>query len=244
MTVSSAELIERVEALRVPASPAAATPDWKDWFHLVLLHAASGTRAIANINLAGGGAAAVLEWTLVVHAPGEPSRLYGTSRSHPWRAGMVQARPLAIRGHEASYGFDGHQIALRIAPRDIDLHLDLVARPAAKPLLVTEGAPFGSGFIGWGIVPVLEAEGQLVACGTSWQIDSSWFCYHDHNFGRFQWGEDFGWEWLVAHALGEGAEPLTIVVDWRTDRAHTTGILPHVLVITGGQLRKLFLGPR
>jgi hypothetical protein len=192
----------------MPALPSAATPDSKDWYHVVLLHAATGSRAIANVNLDGSGVDAVLEWTLVVHAPGEPSRLYGTSRSQIWRPGMVQARPLAILGSDVSYGFDGQQIALRIAPRDIELQLNLVARPTATPLLVSEGAPFGSGYFGWGIMPVLQAEGEIAACGRSEPIDSSWFCYHDHNFGRFRWGEDFGWEWLVAHAVGEGGEVL------------------------------------
>lgn len=241
--MSAAESVGRVEALRVPALPSAAAHDSKDWYHVVLLNAASGWRAIANVNLAGSGGDAVLEWTLVVHAPGEPSRLYGASRSQPWIPGMVRARPLAIHGADASYGYDGWQIAMHIAPRDIDLRLNLVARPAATPLLVTEGAPFGSGYIGWGILPLLQAEGEIAACGASGQIDGSWFCYHDHNFGRFRWGEDFGWEWLVAHAVGEDGEPMTVIVDWRTDRAHTAGGLPYVFIVMGGQLRKVFLGP-
>ena len=238
-----AEGIERVEALRVPALPSAAPHDSKDWYHIVLMHAASGWRAIANVNLAGHGADAVLEWTLVLHTPGEPSRLVGASRSQPWLPGMVQARPLSIAGQDVSYGFDGWQVALRIAPLDLDLQLEVVARPAATPLLVTEGAPFGSGYIGWGILPVLQAEGRIAACGSSASIDGGCFCYHDHIFGLFRWGEDFGWEWLVAHATVEGEAPLTVVVDWRTDRAHAAGGLPYVFILTGGQLRKVFLGP-
>ena len=243
MAISPTEGVERVEALRVPASPSAAAPDSKDWYHVVLLHAASGWRAIANVNLDGSGGDALLEWTLVVHAPGAPSRLYGTSRSQTWRPGMVQARPLAIVGNDVSYGFDGRQIALRIAPGDLELQLNLVARPAATPLLVSEGAPFGSGYFGWGIVPVLQAEGEIATCGRSELIDSSWFCYHDHNFGRFRWGEDFGWEWLVAHVIGEGGEPMTVIADWRTDRVHSPGGLLHVYIVLGGRVRKVFLGP-
>jgi len=241
--MSSAEAVERVEALRVPALPAAAPHDAKDWYHVVLLNPASGWRAIANVNLAGSGEDAVLEWTLVVHVPGEPARLHGASRSQPWRPGMVQARPLAILGQDASYRFDGWQLSLHIAPSDIDLRLNLVARPVATPLLVTEGAPFGSGYIGWGILPMMQAEGEIAACGDSAPIDGSWFCYHDHNFGRFRWGEDFGWEWLVAHVAGEGDEALTVIVDWRTDRAHGAGGLPYVFILMGRQLRKVFLGP-
>jgi hypothetical protein len=244
MALAVAELVERIEALRIPALPQAAAHDWKDWYHVVLLHPASGWRAIANVNLVGGGSDAELQWTLVVHPPGGPAggRLHGASRSQPWHAGMVATRPLAIAGDEASFGFDGGRLALRIAPRDLELQLGLHATPASTPLLVTDGAPFGSGFIGWGLLPQLHAEGRLAACGEAAAIGDGWFCYHDHNFGRFRWGEDFGWEWLVAHAAC-GDEAVTVVVDWRTDRAHAGGGLPYLFVLVGGALRKVFLGP-
>lgn len=244
MAASAAELVERIEALRIPAQPQAAAHDWKDWYHVVLLHPASGWRVIANLNLAGGGPDAQLQWTLVVHRPGGDSgvSLHGASRSQPWHAGMVTARPLHIAGDEAVFGFDGECITLRIAPRDLDLQLSLHAAPAATPLLVTDGAPFGSGFIGWGLLARMRAEGQIAVCGETAPIGDAWFCYHDHNFGRFRWGEDFGWEWLVAHITCEG-EAVTVVVDWRCDRAHASGGLPYLFVLAGGALRKVFLGP-
>jgi hypothetical protein len=259
MALSPAELVDRIEALRIPAQPQAVAHDWKDWFHVVLLHAPSGWRAIANVNLAGGGDDAELQWTLVVHRPngadgadgadgaegarGVPGLgLHGASRSQPWRSGMVASRPLAVAGDEAAFGFDGRRIALRIAPRDLDLQLSLHALPASTPLLVTEGAPFGSGFIGWGLLPQMRAEGRLAACGESAAVGDGWFCYHDHNFGRFRWGDDVGWEWLVAHA-DCADEAVTVVVDRRTDRAHAGGGLPYLFVLVGGALRKVFLGP-
>lgn len=240
MALSPAELVERIEALRIPAQPQAAAHDWKDWYHVVLLHPASGWRAIANVNLAGGGSDAQVQWTLVVHRP--DGRLHGASRSQPWRAGAVTARPLAIACDDAAFGFDGERIALRIAPRDLDLQLVLNAAPASTPLLVTEAAPFGSGFIGWGLLPQVHAEGRLAACGDAAAIGAGWFCYHDHNFGRFRWGDDVGWEWLVAHA-DCGGEAVTVVVDWRTDRRHASRGLPYLFVLVGGALRKVFLGP-
>lgn len=240
MASSAGELVDRIEMLRIPPQPQAAAHDWKDWVHVVLLHPATGWRVIANLNLVGGGSDAELQWTLVVQRP--DGGLHGVSRSQPWRAGIVTTRPLAIAGDEASFGFDGERIALRIAPRDLDLQLGLHAAPAATPLLVTEGAPFGSGFIGWGLLPGMHAEGRVTACGESAAIGGGWFCYHDHNFGRFRWGEDFGWEWLVAHAVC-GSDEVTVVVDWRCDRAHASGGLPYLFVLVGGMLRKVFLGP-
>lgn len=241
MTLSDAERVERIEALRIPAQPTAAAHDWKDWAHLVLLQPQLGWRAIANVNLAGGGPDAQLQWTLVVHTP--DGRIHGASRAQRWRDGMVTLRPLAVAGEEARFAFDGQQITLAITPHDLDLRLELAAAPASTPLLVTEGAPFGSGFIGWGLLPGVRAAGRLCACGEAVPIDAGWFVYHDRNYGRFRWGEDVGWEWMVAHARTDDGPALTVVVDWRTDRRHAAGGLPYLFVLVDGRLRKLFLGP-
>jgi hypothetical protein len=240
---SHAELIERVEALRIPPLPHAASADWKDWYHFVLLHAASGWRCIVNVNLCGGGEQAQVQYTLVVHVPGQPAQLHGCSRSVPWRSGMVQARPLRVRTDELELAFEQQTFALRLQPRGLDLAIELQARPDGTPLLVTEGSQFGSGFIGWGLMPRLLATGTLSVCGQESAIDASWYCYQDHNFGRFRWGEDIGWEWLVAHAQPASGPALTFVVDRRTDRSHRTGGLPHLFVLVGHRLRKVFLGP-
>jgi hypothetical protein len=241
--LSEAELIERIEALRIPPSPSGAPHDWKDWYHFVLLDARTGWRAIANVNLCGGGDDAQVQFTLIVHEPGAPARVHGCSRAVAWRPGMVQARPLAVRTDEVGLGFGNGVFTLRVAPRGAELALELQARPDATPLLVTEGSPFGSGFIGWGLMPRLAVSGSLAVCGRTVAIDPGWFCYQDHNFGRFHWGEDFGWEWIVAHVQPDAGEPITVVVDLRTDRAHRRGGLPYLFVLAGRSLRKVFLGP-
>lgn len=237
------DLLERVEALRIPPQPESAAADWKDWYHFVLLHPASGWRAIVNVNLAGGGESAQVQTTLVVHPPGGAAALAGASRAVPWRTGDVRARPLAIRTEETELEFANGVFALRVQPAGLDLGLALEVRPDATPMLVTEGSPFGSGFIGWGLVPRCRVHGELWACGRQAAVDAQWFCYQDHNFGRFRWGEDFGWEWMVAHARVPDGPELTVVVDLRTDRTHSGRGLPYLFIVVGGHLRKVFLGP-
>jgi hypothetical protein len=240
---SRTDLIERVEALRIPPLPHASTADWKDWYHFVLLHAASGWRCILNVNLCGGGEQAQVQYTLVVHAQGQPAQLHGCSRSVPWLDAMVQARPLLVRSEELELRFEQQIFVLRLHPRGLDLAIEFQARPDGTPLLVTEGSSFGSGFIGWGLMPRLLVTGKLRVCGQETVIDSAWYCYQDHNFGRFRWGEDVGWEWLVAHAQPASGPALTFVVDLRTDRSHRAGGLPYLFVLVGHRLRKVFLGP-
>lgn len=240
------ELFERVQMLRIPPQPEAAAADWKDWYHFVLMHPASGRRALANVSLAGGGGRAELQYTLVIHAPckaGDPPRLHGVSRSLPWQPGMLRARPLAIRSDELEVTLEAQVWRLRLQPMGLDIGLAFEARADSTAMLVTEGSSFGSGFIGWGLVPRLLAKGELWACGAVARVTHEWFCYQDHNFGRFRWGEDFGWEWVVAHATPPDGPAVTVVVDLRTDRTHSRHGLPCVFVIVGRELRKVFLGP-
>ncbi|MFT7774056.1 hypothetical protein [Roseateles sp.] len=240
------ELFERVQMLRIPPQPESAPPNWKDWYHFVLMHPASGWRALANVSLAGGGGRAELQCTLVIHVPGkaeDPPRVHGASRSVPWLPGMLRPRPLVIRGDEVELTLQEQVWRLRLQPAGLDIGLALEARPDSTAMLVTEGSSFGSGFIGWGLVPRLVAKGELWACGKGTSVTHDWFCYQDHNFGRFRWGEDFGWEWAVAHAASPDGPAVTVVVDLRTDRAHSRHGLPYVFVIVGRELRKVFLGP-
>lgn len=243
------DLFERVQMLRIPPQPEAALPDWKDWYHFVLMHPASGWRALANVSLAGGGRRAELQYTLAIHVPGEGGepgerpRLQGACRSVPWQPGTVRARPLTIRSDELELVLEAQVWRLRLQPIGLDVGLAFEARADSTAMLVTEGSSFGSGFIGWGLVPRLLARGKLWACGAGASVTHEWFCYQDHNFGRFRWGEDFGWEWMVAHAAPADGPAVTVVVDLRTDRTHRRHGLPYVFVIVGRELRKVFLGP-
>jgi hypothetical protein len=168
---------------------------------------------------------------------------YGTATTREWRAGMVRAEPLQIAAEGVALAYRQRRFELRLDAAADGIGLALTAQPRATPLLVTDGAPFGSGFIGWGLVPGLAVAGELHVCEESIAIGAGWFCYQDHNFGRFRWGEDFGWEWLTAHARSAAGESVTLVVDWRTDRGHTVGGLPYVFVYVDGALAKVFVGP-
>ena len=46
----------------------------------------------------------------------------------------------------------------------------------------------------WLFVPRLRAQGWLRIGGREHRIEND-LAYHDHNWGRFWWGDDFGWTW-------------------------------------------------
>jgi hypothetical protein len=242
---TQAAVLERVEALRIPVEQPGTPDDWKDWYHFVLLDLDHGARAIANVAVVGNSGCGEIQTTVIAHVPGGDGgrpRGYGAATSREWRPGMVRADPLAIRA-------DG--VALEYRHRRFDLRLDdgagiglvLEARARAAPLFISEGAPFGSGFFGWGLVPGLAVTGELTLCDQRFALGERWFCYQDHNFGRFRWGEDFGWEWLTAHGRSSRDEAVTLVVDRRTNRNHGAGTLPYLYVYVDDALAKVFVAP-
>jgi hypothetical protein len=63
--------------------------------------------------------------------------------------------------------------------------------------------------------------------------------YHDHNWGRWHWGDDVGWEWGCFLQPSPGA---AIVLSRTTDRAHRN-LDPASLAVHVGNRRRAFPGP-
>ncbi len=70
-----------------------------------------------------------------------------------------------------------------------ELHFTSVSRP-----FVVNNQPVGEGRMCWLFVPRLRADGWLRIGGQEHRVESE-VAYHDHNWGRFWWGDDFGWTW-------------------------------------------------
>jgi hypothetical protein len=155
---------------------------------------------------------------------------------------MVHREPLQLRGRGVSLEINGKRLWVAVRDERAGVAIAFEAESEATPLLVTEDSPFGSGFIGWGLVPGLRVVGELSVGQESFVIHRDWFCYHDRNFGRFRWGEDIGWEWFVAFVTCTDGQTLTLVLDRRTNKDHSQWGLSYVFVYLGNQLRKIFLG--
>ena len=76
--------------------------------------------------------------------------------------------------------------------RDIagELHLRPGERP---PVVLVNNQPLGPGRLNWLFVPRLRADGWFRTGGREHRFAGD-VAYHDHNWGRFRWGDDFGWE--------------------------------------------------
>ncbi|NET44191.1 hypothetical protein [Okeania sp. SIO2B3] len=241
-----------VEQLRIPTNDELAPLDWKDWYHFILMEPKSGVRVLVNLTLSGRLTGGELQLSFIATIPKEflsaelhqenNLATFGTAYPQRWVAGTVSREPLRLQGQNVSLEIDGRNSQVAVRDEESGLAIAFTASAEATPLLVTEESPFGSGFIGWGLVPGLQVAGELSVGDTKFPIRQDWFCYHDRNFGRFRWGEDIGWEWFVAFATCADGRTLTLVLDRRTNRDHSEWGLSYIFVYLGNQLRKIFLG--
>ena len=86
---------------------------------------------------------------------------------------------------------DGYQVVIDLPGQGIqgEFQFTSVSRP-----FVVNNQPLGAGRMCWLFVPKLRADGWLRVGGEKHRVDNE-VAYHDHNWGRFWWGDDFGWTW-------------------------------------------------
>lgn len=251
MTIDEQKLA-RVEQLRIPLDDPTAPLDWKDWYHYVLLDPDTQIRALVNLTAIARPGTGEIQTSFLVTIPADfldsdcrpptPFASFGTTFSQEWNPSQISPEPVHWQGQGMELQVNGTQTRLEVQDRRSQLFIELAATATATPLLVTENSPFGSGFIGWGLVPGLQVRGNLSVGGRSFPIHPNWFCYHDRNFGRFRWGEDIGWEWFVAFGTCEDGTSITLVLDRRTNKDHSQGGFPYIFIYVNHQLRKVFLG--
>ena len=224
-----------LDGLRAPSALDPAAGLYKDWLHLNLFHPASGLVGLVNVAAHGapGDPQARAVGTALVHLPG-----------HGW-AGNLEAIALAdaafgergIGLRSVAVGLDGMTVlASARLPHD-DLELTVTARATTAPLTVPLRLPLGDGWISWSAVAHLAVEGSAAVAGRTIALDGC-DAYHDHNWGRWRWGDDIGWRWGCFQA--PGGDP-SFVISRTDDRLHRSGGRPVLLVHSGGK-RRLFTG--
>ncbi|HAZ47722.1 MAG TPA: hypothetical protein DCZ55_25490 [Cyanobacteria bacterium UBA11371] len=251
MTIDE-QLLARVEALRIPLDDPASPIDWKDWYHFLLLDRQGKVRILVNITLIGRPGKGEIQVSFLVNIAKEELApeyqidvnlpTFGTAFSLEWEPDMVRQNPLRIQAEGILLEINGKHSIIEVQDERMQLSIRLQGEAQAAPLLVTEDTPFGSGFIGWGLVPGLQLTGELSVGGQNFSIEPDWYSYHDRNFGRFRWGEDIGWEWFVAFATCDDGRQITLVLDQPSNKDHSRKGLPYIFVYLDNELHKIFLG--
>src|SRR6185369_2377454 len=131
-------------------------------------------------------------------------------------------------------------IHVSVAGTSLRLRSHLLAVPVSRPFEVADPMPLGSGWISWYLVPRMDISADWDLTGKA-SHQKHIAGYHDHNWGRWHWGDDFGWEWGCF--LGDPLQPrLPSVVFARTsDRSHNNCGKPF-LVVDMNNKQKRFAG--
>jgi hypothetical protein len=223
--------------LRPPGEgdPAAALA--KDWLHLNIFDHATGLTGIVNASLHGrpGDPVAYAAGAVLFHTPG--LGWLGDARVTTMDEAAVGVHSIALDwlGFAISPGTGAIAASVRL-PGSVRLNLE--ASPVSQPVEVDVRVPFGSGWISWYIIPRLTVRGSLRLGGSDGERDlGGAFAYHDHNWGRWAWGEDIGWEWAVC-AADDGAS--IFEVTRATDRSHRSGVISLIVVLDGQ--RRIYRG--
>jgi len=241
-------LTERVESLRIPFENPACPLNWKDWYHYILINPSGDIKILLNLCLNGKPGKGEVQLTIIVTFSNlykgiEKGCTYGNVICIPWRENMVYREPIKILDSSITIEIDGDKTRISLDEKQSKIQLNIKAVVEGPPILIDENTDFGSGFIGWGFIPKLMVKGNLIIGKTKFDIDKQWYCYHDHNFGQFQWGEDFGWEWIVINLkdLNNG-ENYQLVFDQKTDKNHSEKGFKYIFLFQKNKMKKIFLG--
>lgn len=214
MTTSLGKSLFHTDFFRTPMLSTANPAGFKEWQHFVV-HAPR-CRLLINFSLANenalGGRIRQAPRVIVI-AHGE--RWHGSIERFNESELDISAdlASLVIGESRMTVGADGYHVVIELPHRDIsgELHLTPVSRP-----FVVNNQVLGAGRLSWLFVPRLHADGWVRIGSFEHRFENE-VAYHDHNWGRFWWGDDFGWEWGTVLPR-DIADPWSLVFMRMTDR--------------------------
>lgn len=225
-----------LDRLRPPGPFDPTASAYKDWLHLNIVDPRSGIVGVVNASL---------------HGPStdERSRVVGTALFHVPDVGWIGN--LAVHGHDAARL--GHaSIALREVALAVDhangrveaaarfggegLRIQVRATAETSAFAVEWPLPLGSGWVSWYAVPRLRVDGTLEVDGAVIDLANA-IGYHDHNWGRWRWGDDLGWDWATFLAT----DAAVAVAVARTTDCHRTRVDAPVVLLDVPEHRRLFV---
>ncbi len=188
---------------------------YKDWFHLNLIDFETKALGIFNTSLHGdpldqrsmaAGSAFIsqgLGWIGNVEVVSQLE---------------ANMRPNFIGLQHMGFLISSTTPSIHVGVRQMDnrLNADFIAKAVSSYLSIDLPMPFGKGWISWRLIPKLQPFGILELDGKKIRLDNRFTAYHDHNWGRWFWGDDIGWEWGYFQC-----KSLSAVFARTTNRAHS-----------------------
>jgi hypothetical protein len=234
-----ARAIQEVDYFRRSPSRIGGPSAHKEWQHFIV-HA-GGLDVLLNFNLLDD------RW-VGDPADREVHRLIFLVRTGGlWRGGIerfersevaLQSGEIGARFGENTLAFVDGQYRASIRLRECQLAADLTFEPLALPLCVQSQPLCPGRSMSYVLVPRLRCRGHVTIEGHHVAIDRA-PAYHDHNWGCFQWGEDFSWEWGAAQPARADC-PWSVVFAHMLDRRRFVSRRCGLFVWQGERLHRLF----
>jgi hypothetical protein len=234
------QILDIVDRPHLPPPGAPGRSSFKEWFHFTLTDVQHHADIVANVSLSGDVTQAGMATADVIALCHRPSHGWsGSIDSYEAAAASLNAERLSLKlsGNRVEYVDGAYQLAIHLRDEEFSLTARLV--PRASPMLIWNDTPIGSGHLNWLIVPALSASGRIALSDTAISFTDA-LAYHDHNWGQWKWGDDFGWEWGTLIAPAEDAGQTALVFDRTTDRDGGQVLEQTLGVWHNGTLAKLF----
>jgi hypothetical protein len=195
--------------------PTPADPEgqlYKEWHHFVFLDSDNKLFGLLNFSLIGGPysrGGAIASITALFSR--NDRRWSGNIESHT--SDFFRFSPLnpGVQIDRSVLLYDGGEYRLSGQLRSQSIFFDLHFEVVSPPMLATF-SPFATGYSRWLVVPRLIVRGVVSLDGSRINLTSA-VGYHDHNWGRFRWGDPFGWDGGLFLEPRDGPnDPLSILV--------------------------------
>ncbi|KUI36165.1 hypothetical protein AU195_04760 [Mycobacterium sp. IS-1496] len=201
--------------LRTPVHAAARPEGFKEWHHFVV-HGPD-LRLLVNFSLT--------DQTSPTRGARLAPRVIVIAHDRRWTGAVERfdASDLDVSSDLGALSLGGNRLTVR--PDGYDVTIDLPAHgmhgelrltSVSRPFVVNN-QPVGDGTMCWLFVPRLRADGWLRIGDRDHRVLAA-PAYHDHNWGRFRWGGDFGWTWGTLLPT-DADDPWSFVFLQMTDRA-------------------------
>lgn len=207
MTTTAAPSPEITRALRMTdylrRSPArVGGPSFhKEWQHFIVY--GDDVELLVNVNLLDAPTVGAGPGPSTSTRTAEVLRLIVMVRAPDWqgRVDTFAFSDFQVRdgGHHLQFpGGDVHfrdgRYHVRFTTGDGHIQAALEFVPLTRPAVANNQSLSAGRTLRWLFVPSLLCRGQLRVGSTTHQFHDA-RAYHDHNWGFFQWGDDFSWEW-------------------------------------------------
>jgi hypothetical protein len=173
---------------------------FKEWHHVIVF--GDQIDLLVNFSAApspAGGDRWCVRLIVLVHA--DEWRGWTETADIPRAELDSGATGIRLGRHRLEIGDRGYSLYVD-APQH-GLHAELALQPLTAPLIVHNQEITPSRRLHWRAQPRLSAHGAVTVAGQHHALVGA-LAYHDHNWGAFQWGDDFAWEWGIALPADDG----------------------------------------